>query len=150
MRAATSVSLWPWQIPVMDVVLDQRRDCIYNAFCTAVCLCVHSTERQHNLNCHSWASSCMMGYDHIRGIVTPATCSRANNRVVTCGHPRPPLSLGRQWWTGWLRDIREVTSCLLLSYMCLHFAVLYAFVLLQQRQTYLWLQGIVAHVLHVH
>lgn len=57
-------------------------------------------------------------------------CSKCS---VTCGCPHPLLSPGTQWWTGWLWELCKVTSCLLLSYMYLHFTVLYAFVLLQQK-----------------
>lgn len=83
--------------------------------------------------------------------ITAATCGRVNKcaQRVTCGCPHLLLSLGWRWWKGWFGNIGKVTSCVLLSNMYLHLEVLYAFVLLQQRQTYLWLQGIVVHVHHV-
>lgn len=81
MYAATSCSLWLWQIPVMDVMLDQRHDYIYNAFCTGVCLRVLSLNDNITwtvtAECFSmWQLSITSG-----GIVTAALSSHSSKCV---------------------------------------------------------------------
>lgn len=151
MYAATSCSLWLWQIPVMDVMLDQRHYCIHKAFCTVVYLWVLWTEQQPNLKCYSgefpWVEVC----DHIRGkTVTSAASSRVWKCAGTCGFPHPFSSPGWQWWTGGILVIGHIYSGALLLYMYLHFTVLHSLVVGQQREKHFAVTSdVFAHVHHV-
>lgn len=106
-------------------------------WCTGVCSTLRPELFQSSVFLHDgmWSHHITSG-NHQSCNTQP--CSKCS---ITCGCPHPLLSPGTQWWTGWLWELCKVTSCLLLSYMYLHFTVLYAFVLLQQKANRLVASG---------
>lgn len=103
-------------------MLDQSHDYISDAFFTGVCSCVCYTEQHQRLNCYSRTLSCMMGCDHIGGIVT-VTIHSCAKCFVTCGCPHPLLS---PWQTLMDRLVLGILQGHQLSTFVIHVSALHS------------------------